>query len=185
MTAHPLSQILAESDMVLQPYDSEYREALRAAYALDQKIWEIYPHSMVGEHFELSMRHFEAHYADGNWAGFLVLVAGQVAGLSNYINADAGNKVLEIGGTYISPEFRGTGVNGKMKRLMINHAFANGYRRIEFRVDARNKRSQAAVLKLGAVQEGILRQNRITWTGYVRDTVIFGLLKDEWRGSAS
>jgi len=64
---------------------------------------------------------------------------------------------------------------------MIDRAFACGFTRIEIRVDTRNSRSMAAVLKLGATHEGTLRRNRITWTGYVRDTAIFGLLKDEWR----
>jgi RimJ/RimL family protein N-acetyltransferase len=68
-----------------------------------------------------------------------------------------------------------------MKRLLIEHGFACGYRRIEFRVDVRNKRSQKAVLKLGAKQDGILRKNRITWTGHIRDTVVFSLFQDEWQ----
>ena len=182
MTSQPLSEVLSGGDLQLRPYDSAYREALRTAYELDQEIWEIYPHSMVGTHFTPSMNNFERHYQDGDWAGFLVFVDGEVAGLTNYIGIDAANAVVEIGGTYIAPKFRGTGVNAMMKKLMINNAFAKGYRRIEFRVDARNKSSQAAVLKLGAMQEGILRQNRITWTGYVRDTVVFGLLKDDWQG---
>jgi RimJ/RimL family protein N-acetyltransferase len=53
-------------------------------------------------------------------------------------------------------------------------------RRVEFRVDARNQRSQAAMKKLGAVREGVLRADRITWNGHVRDTVLFAILKDEW-----
>lgn len=51
---------------------------------------------------------------------------------------------------------------------------------MEFRVDARNARSQAAVLKLGAVREGMLRQHLVTWTGHVRDSVVFSILRDEW-----
>ncbi|MBL0966530.1 MAG: GNAT family N-acetyltransferase, partial [Blastomonas sp.] len=106
-----------------------------------------------------------------------------VVGMSNYINPDARNHVVEIGGTYVEPAARGAaGVNTRMKRLMIDHAFAQGFTRIEFRVDARNLRSQAAVRKLGAVHEGTLRHNRITWTGYVRDTCVFGLLESDWSG---
>ena len=58
-----------------------------------------------------------------------------------------------------------------------------GIRRVEFRVDARNARSQAAMAKLGATGEGVLRADRITWTGHVRDTVLFSILKDEWPGA--
>jgi RimJ/RimL family protein N-acetyltransferase len=71
-------------------------------------------------------------------------------------------------------------VNPSAKRLMMGHAFESGARRVVYRVDAINARSRAAVLKLGAVQEGILRQDRVTFTGRVRDTVIFSVLADEW-----
>lgn len=63
---------------------------------------------------------------------------------------------------------------------MIRRAVACGFRRIEFRVDSRNARSQAAMAKLGAVREGVLRADRVTWNGHVRDTVLFSILKDEW-----
>jgi RimJ/RimL family protein N-acetyltransferase len=90
--------------------------------------------------------------------------------------------VVEIGGTYIQPSVRGTGFNDSLKKLMIDHAFACGFRRIEFRVDTRNQRSAAAVRKLGAQLDGTLRQNIVTWTGFVRDTYVFSLLADEWHG---
>ena len=66
------------------------------------------------------------------------------------------------------------------KRLMTGHAFECGARRAVYRVDAINLRSRAAVLKLGAVEEALLRQDRITWTGRIRDTVIFSVLDHEW-----
>jgi RimJ/RimL family protein N-acetyltransferase len=65
---------------------------------------------------------------------------------------------------------------------MLAHAFASGIRRIEFRIDERNARSQAAVRKIGATKEGVLRAERITWTGHVRDTGLFSILGDEWQG---
>lgn len=78
------------------------------------------------------------------------------------------------------PALRGTGLNARLKRLMLDHAFACGVRRVEFRVDSRNTRSQAAMAKLDAVRDGVLRADRITWTGYVRDTVLFSILREEW-----
>jgi RimJ/RimL family protein N-acetyltransferase len=75
---------------------------------------------------------------------------------------------------------RGTGLNRRIKDMMLKRAFGAGIRRVEFRVDARNARSQAAMAKLGATREGLLRADRITWTGHVRDTVLFAILKDEW-----
>ena len=81
-----------------------------------------------------------------------------------------------------NPAARGTGLNGRIKPLLIGRALDCGFTRIEFCIDQRNVRSQKAVEKLGAVREGVLRKQRITWTGHVRDTVIYSILADEWRG---
>lgn len=174
-----LRTVLEDGDVRLEPMADHHIEPLRAACARDPDIWDIYPFSMLGEHFETAMEQF---HGTTDWVRFAVLQRGEVVGMTNYIHPDKRNHTVEIGGTYIQPSARGTaGVNTTMKRLMIDHAFACGFTRIEFRVDARNLRSRAAVLKLGATHEGILRKHRITWTGHVRDTYIFGLLKDEWR----
>ncbi|SIN86227.1 Protein N-acetyltransferase, RimJ/RimL family [Parasphingorhabdus marina DSM 22363] len=174
-----LLQVLECGPVRLEPLQQHHLEPLRAACAEDQEIWEIYPVSMLDENFDKAMRAF---HDLKSWAQFAVIntETGQVVGMTNYINPDMTTKVTEIGGTYIAPSVRGSGFNEVMKKLMIDHAFASGFTRIEFRVDTRNKRSMAAVLKLGAKHEGTLRKNRITWTGYVRDTAVFGLLKDEW-----
>jgi RimJ/RimL family protein N-acetyltransferase len=108
------------------------------------------------------------------------MVGQDLVGLTCFSSMDAANAVVEIGGTYYHPNHRGGPVNPAAKRLMMGHAFASGARRVVYRVDALNARSRAAVTKLGAVQEGILRQDRVTWTGRLRDTVIFSVLADEW-----
>jgi RimJ/RimL family protein N-acetyltransferase len=177
---NPLSKRLSEGNVHLMPFIDDYIEPLRAAYEQDQDIWEIYPQCMIGEYFDAGFGVFCKHYLIGDWVGLAVFHGEELVGLTNYISCDDANGTVEIGGTYITPDVRGTGLNDIMKRLMIDHAFYSGYRRIELRVDARNKRSQAAVLKLGAQYEGTLRKNKITWTGYVRDTMVFSLLEDEW-----
>jgi len=177
----PLGQVaLVQGRVGLEPLSNRHIEPLRAACAQDPDIWEIYPVSMLGEHFDPA-------------AAFLVSQAGKpgfaimdcetdtVVGMTRFINPDE-HGVVEIGGTYIAPSVRGTGFNGAMKKLLLDHAFACGYRKVEFRVDTRNTRSIAAVMKLGAIQEGVLRKNRVTWTGYERDTAVFGLLREEWQG---
>lgn len=146
------------------------------ACATDRDIWEIYPVSMIGDAFDPT---FDAILTEPRRLPFAILDGAAVVGTSSYW-LDAANAAVEIGGTYLVPVVRGSGFNGIIKRLMINHAFAHGIRRIEFRVDPRNGRSIAAVLKLGATREGTLRTNRVTWTGFIRDTAIFGLLADEW-----
>ena len=104
----------------------------------------------------------------------------RLVGMTAWLRPDMSAQTVEIGNSYIHPDARGTGLNGRLKKLMIDHAFAVGIRRIEFRIDERNKRSQAAVAKLGCTKEGVLRSERITWTGYVRDTGLWSLLAGEW-----
>jgi RimJ/RimL family protein N-acetyltransferase len=87
-----------------------------------------------------------------------------------------------VGGTYYVPAERGTGLNSTVKRLLLDRAFASGFDRVQFSIDTRNGRSMRAVEKIGAVREGTLRRNRVTWTGYVRDTAVYSILAGEWRG---
>jgi RimJ/RimL family protein N-acetyltransferase len=175
-----LYTLLEAGDLRLEPFADRHIEPLRTACARDTEIWTIYPFSMLDQHFDAAIA---ALAATASYQRYAVVHRGEVVGMTNYIAADPANRSVEIGGTYIQPSVRGPdGINRQMKRLLINHAFACGYERIEFRVDARNLRSRAAVLKLGAKHEGVLCRNRITWTGHVRDTYVFGLLKVEWAG---
>ncbi len=179
-----LIKTLSHAQVLLEPLAPQHYEELRRACAEDQKIWDIYPNSMLGEHFDQAIADISKANHRGVFAVSKIDPLGKqkVVGMTSYINPDQ-QGVVEIGGTYISPEVRGTDFNLTMKRLLIEHAFYCSYRRIEFRVDVRNKRSQQAVLKLGAKQDGILRKNRVTWTGHIRDTAVFSLFQDEWQAT--
>lgn len=168
---------MAAGEGRLEPLAGAHRAALKAACAQDPAIWPIYAISYDPEHFDAS---FEALLARPNGRAFAVLSDGVLIGMSCYLGVDEGRGVLEIGNTYYVPAMRGTGLNRAVKDLMIGRAIDCGFRRIEFRVDARNLRSQGAMTKLGAVREGVVRAERITWTGHVRDTVLFSILADEW-----
>jgi len=168
-------------DLRIDPLDERHRAALKAACALDPDVWPIYSVSYDPEHFDASL---DALLARPNSHAFAILLAGEVVGMSAYLGIDAERGVLEIGNTYYVPRLRGTGFNRRVKELMLARAFACGFRRVEFRVDARNARSQAAMAKLGAVREGLLRADRITWTGHVRDTMLFSILAAEWEAEA-
>lgn len=172
-----LRATLTDGDLQLVPFGEAHREPLRAACAEDREIWAIYPISMLGGHFDPAIA---ARLASGD-IFFAVLHAGGVVGCTTYLSPDGANGVVEIGGTYIAPRMRGTGLNCRMKRLLIDHAFACGFHRIQFKVDERNARSRAAVLKLGAQFEGMLRGDRVTWTGFRRNTCVFGLLPEDWQ----
>jgi RimJ/RimL family protein N-acetyltransferase len=159
----------------LEPLQPAHRDALRTACAADPDIWEIYPYSLLGAHFDA--------WWDGVSGSRRVLVAihaGSVVGMSSYYDTDDARNSTAIGGTYFTPAVRGTGVNREVKRLMLAAAFGAGARRVEFHIDAINGRSRRAIEKIGAVFEGILRQDRVTWTGRVRDTCVYSILESEW-----
>jgi len=176
-----LHQPLRGAGFALLPLGPAHRDALAAACAADPDIWDMYASNFGPEGFDAN---FAALLGNAGRLPFAIVadeaVDGALIGMTAYLRVDPGAQTLEIGNSYLAPERRGTGINGRMKRLMIDHAFACGFRRIEFRIDARNLRSQAAVRKLGAAQEGVLRAERVTWTGHVRDTVLFGLLESDW-----
>ena len=155
----------------------KYCEPLKAACAEDSDIWEIYANNFGPDGFDKTIALYTSNPRNRT---FVLFDGDELAGMSSFLGIDEGRQTLEIGGTYYRPKFRGTGFNRRAKDMMIKRAFASGIRRVEFRVDARNARSQAAMKKLGAVREGVLRADRITWTGHVRDTVLFAILKDEY-----
>ena len=182
MTDDGLYAPLANGSLRLDPLGEAHREALRAACAEDAAIWNIYPFSYAGEHFDPQF--------DSLLVGppvrrcYAVVLDGAVVGMTGWIAQGVPGWSIEIGNSYIVPRLRGTGLNGRIKRIMLDHAFACGLARVGFKVDARNARSRAAVLKLGASEEGTLRHERRTWTGHVRDTVSFSILRNEWTGTA-
>lgn len=177
-----LEPTLLENRFVrLEPLGGPHREDLRAACQADPATWtDLYPYSMLGEAFDGAWARMERDAAARRLIPFAVVAAGGCRGMTCYSAPDAANAVVEIGGTYYAPDVRGGAINPAAKRLMLGHAFDAGCRRAVFRVDAINARSRAAVGKLGAVQEGVLRQDRVCWTGRIRDTVIFSILADEW-----
>ena len=175
------SEVLQNDFVRLEPFSDACKEELRTACAADPATWnDLYPYSMLGPGFDFHWARIEQEIAEGKTMGFAVVVNGVCRGMSTYIGIDGMNHAVEIGATYYEPSVRGGPVNPSAKRLLLGHAFDCGAVRVQFRVDAINARSRAAVLKLGAVQEGILRQDRVTWTGRVRDTVHFSILADEW-----
>jgi len=161
----------------LEPLAERHREDLRMACEADQEIWDIYPWSMLGEHFDAWWARTLA--ARSEWNLFAVILSNVLVGVTGFAPERAPGVVL-IGGTYFRPEARGGPANPGAKRLLLEHAFGAGARRVVFNVDPVNVRSRAAVNKLGATEEGVARQASVTWTGRVRDLVVFSILADEW-----
>lgn len=170
---------LADDVVHVEPLEEAHREPLRAACAQDRAIWAIYMASFLGDDFDAS---FDSYFGNPARLMFALFAGGVLTGMSGYLNVEPAHRQLEIGSTYIAPPARGTGLNRRFKALLIGHAIACGFDRIEFRIDARNGRSLRAVEKLGAVREGLMRRHRITWTGHRRDTALYALLAEDWRG---
>jgi len=106
---------------------------------------------------------------------------GQVVGGSRFGNISEPDRRAEIGWTWIAPAWQRTAVNTEAKYLMLRQAFEVwGLVRVEFKTDALNTQSRAALLRIGAREEGTFRKHALTWTGRWRDSVYFSILDDEW-----
>lgn len=176
MAIDALCAALANARVTLAPIAEIHREPLRSACAADRDIWAIYSTCLVDDYFDPQ---FDLKLAGGSQFAYAVLQAGTVVGCTSWYNIDVANRAAAIGYTFLAPAVRGGDFNLALKGLMIGHAWACGFERIHFDVDTRNTRSIAAVRKLGAVPEGVLRRNKTTWTGYVRDTAVLSLLPGE------
>src|SRR6266496_3772114 len=106
-----------------------------------------------------------------------------VVGSTRFGNIDVRNRRVEIGWTWVTPRFQRTYVNSEAKYLMLSRAFdVWGCVRVELKTDLLNARSRAAILRLGGVEEGVLRRHQLTQGGRFRDTVYYSILDNEWPG---
>lgn len=101
--------------------------------------------------------------------------------MSRYADIRWSHRNCEIGFTWLAPKTQGTGVNTESKYLMLCYAFeVLDFLRVYLYTDARNKRSQQAIRKLGAVYEGTLRAERVMKDGFIRDTMLFSVIHTDW-----
>jgi N-acetyltransferase len=108
---------------------------------------------------------------------------GRIAGTTRYMDISVAHRNLEVGVTAYGAAWRRTAMNTRCKLLMLGHAFETlGCVRIQLKCDARNERSRAAILRLGATFEGILRRHRVLEDGYIRDTAMYSIVDHEWPG---
>lgn len=168
----------------LEPITPELREEMRGAIDCDPAAWEIMSINGCGEGFAEWWAMATRQGDSGERVVFAVRRKSdnRVVGTTSYLGIDRLNRGLEIGSTFLHPEVRSGPVNPESKRLMLANAFDAGAIRVQFVVDVRNARSQAAVLKLGASREGVLRNHKITWTGHVRDSAVFSITDYDWPG---
>lgn len=164
----------------LEPLNEAHREGLRAA-AADPRIWTHMLADGAAE-FDPWFDATLAEWAAGAKFPFAVRsTAGGLIGSTSYIDFHAKHKRVEIGATWYHPAEWGAAVNPECKLLLLAHAFeALGVNRVQLVTDAQNERSQAAIAKLGAAREGVLRAHMVTRGGRVRDSVVFGIVSADW-----
>jgi N-acetyltransferase len=178
----PPLAILENEHVRLEQLAETHRDDLRRACNADPDIWEIYPYPMHDPYFDGYWQLAKGWTDSGQRQIYAVLNKGQTVGTSSYYHfPDVPDGRVSIGGTYYAPHVRGTKLNPAAKLLLLDNAFAAGFEAVQFHVDLRNKRSQAAVLKLGVKQTRIIEKHMTTWTGHLRDTVEFEIEQSDWQ----
>lgn len=164
---------------------SEAHLPLLSKVGLDEKIWRYMRYGKVETVEQLTawvreLLELQAHGTDLPFA-VIHLASKAAIGCTRYLNIDPLNRSLEIGGTWYGLDYQGTQVNSECKYLLLKHAFEQlECVRVWFKTDLRNQRSQRALEKLGVVKEGVLRNHMILPDGYIRDSVVYSLLPEEW-----
>ena len=169
--------------MRLEPMRRDHLAALTEAGRYDE-LWKWTTAKATTE--ETMADYMEAALAQADALTALPFVtidklSGCVVGSTRFGNIDPVNRRTEIGWTWISPQFQRTYVNSEAKYLMLRHAFEVwNCVRVELKTDVLNEKSRAAMLRLGAVEEGVLRRHILTHSGRFRDTIYYSILDDEW-----
>jgi RimJ/RimL family protein N-acetyltransferase len=174
--------VLAGRWVRLEPIAEEHREPLRTA-ADDDRIWEHLTMVGRGAEFDVWFANAVNQRAAHKRVPFAVrlLATGELIGSTSYLDPVPEHRRVEIGATWYRPDLWKTAVNPECKLLLLAHAFDTlGLNRVSFVTDVRNERSQAAIAKLGAVREGVMRSHMLTRGGRVRDSVLFSIAASEW-----
>lgn len=179
MTVFPVT--LSNEFVTLEPINPSHANDF--IDALDDDVFAYMPMRSSVRTLREVQRYIEFQMARTNSVVFSVIdnASGKAIGSTSYMNIRPDHRGLEIGSTWISKSARGTKINPSMKYLMLKHAFEKlGAIRVELRTDERNAQSRAAILKLGAQFEGILRDHIIMPNGHLRNTACYSIIRSEW-----
>jgi N-acetyltransferase len=167
----------------LEPLELDHLPAL-CAVGLDPDLWR-WTVNMVSR--ETDMRDYVeaalASRARGTELPFVTIerASGTVVGSTRYLAAEPAHRRLEIGYTWVASGWQRTALNSEAKLLMLGHAFGPlGCNRVEFKTDSLNEKSRAALLRIGAVEEGTFRNHMVSQGGRLRHTVYFSIIRQEW-----
>lgn len=175
--------MLRGNHAVLEPLASEHEADLQHA-AADGELWRLWYTSVpepdkVRAYIETALDQRDRL----GWMPFVVrdAASGKIAGSTRYMNVDETHHRLEIGTTFYGKSVQRTGINTECKLLLLSHAFESlGAIAVEFRTHWMNHQSRAAIARLGAKQDGVLRNHQRMPDGSFRDTVVFSIIESEW-----
>ncbi|WP_343695735.1 GNAT family protein [Flavobacterium sp.] len=181
------SEIILENERVLLiPFESERNIELKEIIFNDE-IWKYMGMYVRNDQdFENYIQSTLKQKADGVCYPFLIIdkTTDQVAGSTRYGYLNYASEKCEIGWTWYGKDFQGTGLNKACKYELLKFGFENiQFRRIQFSADLENERSQSAIEKLGALKEGLFRNNYIDSEGNSRDDVYYSIILEEWQNT--
>lgn len=169
----------------LEPLATHHTPDLFAVLGNDEEVWRwmLWKTPTNVTEMESFVESLLLNYANGSREPYAVidLQSEKAIGTTSYMDIARADKAVEIGSTIYSRQFWRTAVNTEAKLLLLTEAFeVQDYLRVAFKTDSENKRSQAAILRLGAKCEGTLRLHKIRTDGTSRDTMYFSIVKSEW-----
>lgn len=171
--------------VTLEPLEQHHLTDIQAA-AADGELWKLFFTSVPSPENTQNWLNIALEMQQQQKAVPFVIrenATGQIVGATRYCNMDINNKRLEIGYTWYAQRVQRSPVNTECKLLLLGHAFEEfGCIAVEFRTDWFNRRSQAAIERLGAKRDAVLRNHMILPDGRIRDTVVYSILNSEWAG---
>lgn len=181
----PLESLVLESDKItLEPLQEKHADSLFDAGNYDELWrWVLPNYCETKEIMQDWVRTSLAFQDEGKHLPFIIRdnKSQKIIGTTRYCSIDTVNRALEIGFTFITPQFQRTYVNSHAKFMLLRHAFENlGAVRVQFCTNEKNHKSRSAIARIGAQFEGILRHNRILGNGDIRNTAIFSITHLEW-----
>lgn len=168
----------------LEPLSHAHLDDLLRA-AADPEIWNYLPVPQPKNADELRVV-IDNALADleRGWSQPFAIVdlrSGRAVGSTRYLDIRQSDRGLEIGWTWLSSDVWRTPINTECKYLLLKHAFEElSALRVQLKTDERNARSRAAILRIGAVFEGVLRCDRVLWDGFVRSSAYYSIVEREW-----
>jgi RimJ/RimL family protein N-acetyltransferase len=169
--------------VILEPLQKEHEEDLLAA-AKDGELWKLWYTSVGSPDAVLDYIHNALEMRENQGAMPFVVrrkYDGKIIGSTRYFHVDAANRRLEIGHTWYSKSVQRSGINTEAKLILLKHAFETlDCIAVEFRTHWFNFDSRAAIARIGAKQDGVLRNHQISPNGTLRDTVVFSIIASEW-----